>query len=66
MLVYMAESREEKNTALGASGADSELETCFPRFMSCPPAGGIKQAQLGELILQQSWDDCVENRGKGR
>jgi len=29
-----------------------------------PPAGGVRPAQLGELVLQQSWDDCVESRAE--
>jgi len=29
-----------------------------------PPAGGVRHAQLGELVLQQSRDDCVESRAE--
>ena len=27
-----------------------------------PPAGGVRHAQLRELLLKQSWDDCVKSR----
>ena len=29
-----------------------------------PPAGGVRHAQLGELVLQQSRDDGVEGRAE--
>jgi len=29
-----------------------------------PPAGGVKHAHLGELVLQQSRDDCVVSRAE--
>ena len=29
-----------------------------------PPAGGVRHTQLGELLLKQSRDDCVESRAE--
>jgi len=29
-----------------------------------PPAGGVSYTQLGRLVLQQSWVDCVESRAE--
>ena len=29
-----------------------------------PPAGGVRHTQLGELLLKQSWDDCIEGRAE--
>lgn len=42
----------------------SQLHMLLPVRLevSDPKAGGVKHAQLGELVLQQSQDDSVEDR----
>lgn len=64
--------QRRKDTALGASCAVgpgpiiSHLYILFPvRQEVCdPPASGVRQVQLGELVLKQRWDDDIECRAE--
>ncbi|XP_076606379.1 uncharacterized protein LOC143332620 [Chaetodon auriga] len=72
MVMEEGEEQRRKNTALGGSSADGlcvgdvfpQLHALFPvRQEVCnPPASGVRHAQLGELLLKQSWGDGVEGR----
>ncbi len=63
---------EETERTLGVSGADgSAVRGMFPQLHMLPPvrqevceppAGGVRHIQLGELVLQQSRNDCIESR----
>ncbi|KAG7460337.1 hypothetical protein JOB18_001218, partial [Solea senegalensis] len=54
----LGEEQRRKNAALGGPGADDLQE------VSDPPADGVRHAQLGELLLEQSRDDGVEGRAE--
>ena len=68
------EEKRGKNAALRATGAYSPgVRDMLPqphalppvRQEVCdPPAGGVRHAQLGELVLKQSRNDCVEGRAE--
>ena len=71
--VYREKSRGERTQPWGEPVLMScELKMCFPSFTCCFLSDRksvihlqvVRHTQLGELLLKQSQDDCVEGRAE--